>query len=353
MISLKVIKGGRVIKAFYPDGIIKRQSVLITIFATMSQPTYSVIIPVYNRPQEVAELLESLTHQTVQDFEVLLVEDGSTITSQKVFEQYSGRLSIQYFFKPNTGPGPSRNFGFEKAKGKYFVVFDSDCMLPPHYFESVDSFLKNEKADAWGGPDRGMKDFTPLQQAMAFTMSSILTTGGIRGGKQKAFQPRSFNMGISREVFEKTRGFHFDRYAEDIELSIRIRKQGFKTVLIPDAFVHHKRRTSLGQFFKQVSNFGKGRVLVGRKHPGEVKLTHWFPFFFLLGLVVMILLLSTYPELGKLLLAGYVVYTLSIFISCFITTHSVIVSLLSIPSLFVQMIGYGWGFIRTYFDFMH
>ncbi len=315
----------------------------------MIQPTYSVIIPVYNRPQEVAELLESLTQQTIQDFEVVLVEDGSTVTSEKVFEQYSNKLSIQYFFKPNTGPGPSRNFGFEKARGKYFVVFDSDCILPPHYFEAVENFLKAERVDAWGGPDRGMKNFTPLQQAMAFTMSSILTTGGIRGGKRKAFQPRSFNMGISREVFEKTNGFHFDRFAEDIEWSIRIRKSGFKTALIADAFVYHKRRTSLKQFFKQVSNFGKGRILVGRKHPGEVKITHWFPVLFLFGLVMILPLLLAYPVLGKALFAIYFIYTISIFVSCLMSTRSWLVSCLSIPSLFVQMIGYGWGFISTFF----
>jgi glycosyltransferase involved in cell wall biosynthesis len=313
----------------------------------MNQPTYSIIVPVYNRPQEVAELLESLTRQTVLDFEVVLVEDGSAITSEKVFEQYSSRLSMQYFFKPNTGPGPSRNFGFEKARGNYFVVFDSDCILPSHYFEAVDRFLRIEKADAWGGPDRGMKDFTPLQQAMAFTMSSLLTTGGIRGGKEKAFQPRSFNMGISRAVFENTRGFHFDRFAEDIELSIRIRKAGFKTALIPDAFVYHKRRTSLSQFFQQVSNFGKGRVLVGRKHPGEVKPTHWFPAFFLLGLLAIPVLFFFLPYGSVLLTLSYGFYTVSVAIDCFMTTRSWHVTFLSIPSLFVQMIGYGWGFLKT------
>lgn len=313
----------------------------------MNQPTYSVIVPVYNRPQEVAELLESLTRQTLRDFEVVLVEDGSTITSEKIFEQYSSRLSIQYFFKPNTGPGPSRNFGFEKARGNYFVVFDSDCILPPHYFEAVDRFLKIEKADAWGGPDRGMKEFTPLQQAMAFTMSSLLTTGGIRGGKQKAFQPRSFNMGISRKVFEITRGFHFDRFAEDIELSIRIRKSGFKVALIPDAFVYHKRRTSLSQFFNQVSNFGKGRVLVGRKHPGEVKPTHWFPAFFLLGLLAIPGLFIFFPQVTLFVTMAYVFFTAAVAIDCFVTTRSWQVTFLSIPSLFVQMIGYGWGFLKA------
>jgi len=313
----------------------------------MSQPAYSVIVPVYNRPQEVAELLESLTRQTLKDFEVVLVEDGSTVTCEKVYEHYSKKLSIQYFLKSNTGPGPSRNFGFEKARGKYFVVFDSDCILPPHYFELVDTFLKNEKADVWGGPDRGMKDFTALQQAMAFTMSSTLTTGGIRGGKKKAFQPRSFNMGISREVFEKTRGFHFDRFAEDIELSIRIKKAGFKTVLIPEAFVYHKRRTSLSQFFRQVSGFGKGRILVGRKHPGEVKLTHWLPAFFLLGLLTVPVFLLFFPEGAIIVSALYMLYSMLVAIDCLISTQSVLVSLLSLPSVFVQMTGYGYGFLKT------
>ena len=313
----------------------------------MSQPKYSIIVPVYNRPQEVAELLESLTQQTIQDFEVVLVEDGSTITSEQVFEQYSTKLSIQYFFKPNTGPGPSRNFGFGKAKGKYMVVFDSDCILPPHYFEAVEDFLKIEKIDAWGGPDRGMKNFTTLQQAMAFTMSSMLTTGGIRGGKQKAFQPRSFNMGISREVFEKTNGFHFDRFAEDIELSIRIRKLGFKTALISQAFVYHKRRTSLSQFFKQVSNFGKGRVLVGRQHRGEIKITHWFPAFFLMGLLTLPVLFLLFPLASRFLFSAYGIYIFLVAVDCYFSTRSFKVAILSIPSVFVQMIGYGTGFLKT------
>jgi glycosyltransferase involved in cell wall biosynthesis len=313
----------------------------------MSAPTYSVIIPVFNRPQEVAELLESLTIQTLQDFEVLLIEDGSTRTSEKVFEEFSPRLTIQYFFKPNSGPGPSRNFGFERARGRFLVVFDSDCILPPHYFESVDHFLRNDKVDAWGGPDRGMQDFTPLQQAMAFTMSSTLTTGGIRGGRKNSFQPRSFNMGISREVFKKTGGFHFDRFAEDIELSIRIRKLGFKTALIPEAFVYHKRRTSLPQFFKQVSNFGKGRILVGRKHPGEVKPTHWFPAFFLLGIVTIPILFLFYPNVAIVVVSMYGVYSGLTALDCLITTRSWKVTILSIPSLFVQLMGYGWGFIRA------
>ncbi len=313
----------------------------------MESPKYSVIIPVYNRPQEVAELLESLVHQTFQDFEVLLIEDGSTLTSEAVFESYSQKLHIQYIFKPNSGPGPSRNFGFERARGEYFVVFDSDCIIPAHYFEAVEKFIKHTRLDAWGGPDRGREDFTPLQRAMAYTMSSVLTTGGIRGAKSGGFQPRSFNMGLSREVYARTGGFQFDRYAEDIELSVRIRKAGLKAVLIPDVYVFHKRRTSLGQFYRQVSNFGKGRILVGRIHPGEVKLTHWFPAFFTIGLFGLPILLILFPLGGWVVAAMYLTYGLLIAINCIVFTRSFSVALRSIPSLFVQMTGYGLGFLQA------
>jgi len=316
----------------------------------MSFPVYSIIVPVYNRPQEVDELLQSLTYQTYTNFEVVIVEDGSTLSSEEVVKKYTGQLSIQYVVKPNTGPGPSRNVGFDKANGEYLVVFDSDCIIPEHYLMAVEKFLSQNNVDAWGGPDRGHSDFTLLQQAMGYTMSSFLTTGGIRGGKKSVgwFQPRSFNMGMRRSVFEKTRGFVFDRYAEDIELSIRMKKMGFKTALIPDAYVYHKRRTTFGQFFKQVSNFGKGRVLVGKAHRGEVKMTHWFPTLFLLGLVITPLLVVFAPALGKLALAGYVLYFVAIAIDAFAQTKSPAVAVLSIPSAFIQLTGYGWGFLKEY-----
>jgi len=315
----------------------------------MQTPKYSVIIPVYNRPQEVAELLESLCLQTHKNFEVILVEDGSSIASQHVYETYASKLQIKYFFKQNSGPGPSRNFGFEKAAGEYFVLFDSDCVVPSHYFAAVEKFLVTQSVDAWGGPDRGREDFSLLQQAMGFTMASFWTTGGIRGGKKTNFQPRSFNMGIHRKVFEQTRGFSFDRFAEDIELSIRIRKLGFITALIPDAFVFHKRRTTLKQFFNQVSNFGKGRILVGRKHAGEVEVTHWFPAFFLLGLVTLPFSVFINPVLFFVGAACYIIYFLMIGFDAFIVTKSISVSLLTIPSAFVQLIGYGYGFLKELF----
>jgi len=312
----------------------------------MHAPRYSVIIPVYNRPQEVSELLESLTRQTYKDFEVILVEDGSTITSEKVYEQYADKLLIRYFFKPNTGPGPSRNYGFDKAKGQYFVMFDSDCVVPEHYFQLVDDFLQTTPLDAWGGPDRGRNDFTPVQRAMAFTMASTLTTGGIRGGNKKGFQPRSFNMAISRKVFEKTGGFTFNRYAEDIELSVRIKKLGFESGLIPNAYVFHKRRSTFTQFFQQVSNFGRGRVLVGRVHAGEIKPTHWFPAFFLIGLIVLPFLFLINSNLAIVVNAAYGVYLLLISIDSFLTTRSILVSLLSVPAAIIQLTGYGYGFLK-------
>jgi len=308
---------------------------------------YSVVVPVYNRPEELRELLESLTQQSFKDFEVLIVEDGSSKRSEAVFEEFASRLNIRYFSKPNTGPGPSRNFGFEQAQGEYFVVFDSDCTLPPEYFGIVERYLSIHQLDAWGGPDRGNESFTLLQRAMAYSMSSVLTTGGIRGGKNQAetFQPRSFNMGISRKVWEATGGFKFDRLAEDIELSIRIRKAGFKVGLIADAFVYHQRRTSLSAFFRQVEGFGRGRVRVGKAHPGEVKPAHWFPTFALLGFVALPIVLIFFRDLGVIGYILLVLYWGAISIDCYQHTRSLAVALLSAPTAMVQFFGYGWGFL--------
>jgi glycosyltransferase involved in cell wall biosynthesis len=317
----------------------------------MTTPKYSIIVPVYNRPQELDDLLHSLTLQEYTDFEVLIIEDGSTITSEKVFEKYTKQLSIHYFFKQNSGPGPSRNFGFEKARGDYFIVFDSDCQIPAGYLVSVEQTLKSGTVDAFGGPDRGHQNFTALQQAMAFTMSSMLTTGGIRGGKSKNFQPRSFNMGISKEAYKKIGGFQFDRFAEDIELSIRMKKFGLRVELIPGAFVYHQRRATLNEFFKQVSNFGKGRVLVGRAHPGEIKFVHWFPSLFLIGLIFIILLALFTKFWAGIGLACYAFYLIAVAIDAYRKTSSLLIAALVIPSAFVQMMGYGWGFLREKFSF--
>ena len=310
-------------------------------------PKYTVIVPVYNRPNEVRDLLESLRLQTRKDFEIVLVEDGSTVSCEEVVAEYSSKLPIRYYYKSNGGPGPARNFGFSHARGEYFAVFDSDCILPPGYFEAVDQALKTDSLDAWGGPDKAHESFTLSQRAMAYTMSSILTTGGIRGGEKRMgwFQPRSFNMGISRRVFESTGGFHFSRFAEDIEFSIRIKKAGFHIGLIPDAFVFHKRRANFFQFFKQVFSFGKGRVLVGMVHPEEVKLTHWFPALFTLGTLALPFLFLTAGLLFKLAAGLFGFYLVSIFIHSLITNRHLAVACLSVFSALLQLWGYGFGFL--------
>lgn len=320
-----------------------------------AKPKYSIIVPVYNRPQEIKELLESLTVQVFTNFEVLIVEDGSTDTCVEVYEQYTNKLPIRYFFKPNSGPGPSRNFGFAQARGDYFVVFDSDCILPPHYFKAVDEYLAQTPLDAWGGPDKGHEGFTKVQQAMAFTMSSVFTTGGIRGGDKRigSFQPRSFNMGIRKEVFDKTGGFKFDRYAEDIEFSLRMKKLGYKVGYINDAFVYHKRRTNFRQFFWQVFNFGRGRVLVNNAHPGAIKITHWFPSFFLFGMILTIVMLPIDVRISALAGTAYLAYILILSVSAYKKTKSLSVTLLAGPAAFVQLVGYGAGFLKEILRNLH
>lgn len=319
--------------------------------SSVNTPRFSVVVPVYNRPQELAELLDSLTRQTVKNFEVIIVEDGSSRRSDDVVSQYSDRLSIQYFYKPNTGPGPSRNFGFERARGAYFVVFDSDCIIPQNHFRAVEDALSIYHWDAWGGPDRAREDFTTLQRAMGYTMSSVLTTGGIRGGKKHLgwFQPRSFNMGLSRKVFESTGGFRFERYAEDIEFSIRMRESSFRVGLIPEAFVYHKRRADLTQFYEQVYNFGKGRALVGQAFPHEVKLTHWFPSLFVLGVCALLLSGFVYVPLFFVGCIGLLMYLFAIFFHSLNVNRKLDVALLSVPSAWLQLWGYGVGFLKEWF----
>ncbi|MFN5555358.1 MAG: glycosyltransferase [Chryseotalea sp.] len=312
---------------------------------------FSLVVPVYNRPGEVNELLASLAKQTYQDFEVIIIEDGSTHTSKSVVDRWKEKLEIQYISKENSGPGPSRNVGFANMKGHYAVVFDSDCEIPPHYLAHVKEKLNEKPFDAWGGPDRADQHFSVLQKAMAYTMAAFLTTGGIRGGKKHIgkFQPRSFNMGLSKKVIEATQGFAFTRFAEDIELSIRMEKSNFNVVLLENAFVYHKRRTTLSQFFKQVFNFGRGRVLVGKKHPGEIKLTHWIPAFFNLGCLLWLLSALVWPLLFYVGASLLSIYFLAIGIGAAITYSSVQVGLLAIPSAFIQLTGYGFGFLKERF----
>lgn len=318
-------------------------------------PRFSIVVPVYNRPEEIRELLATLTLQTYKDFEVLVIEDGSATRCDQIVDLFRDQMPVRYFYKPNSGPGPSRNFGFEHALGEYFVVFDSDCQLPPQYFHEVEVSLRANNWDAWGGPDRAHEQFTPVQQAMAYTMSSFLTTGGIRGRSERLgpFQPRSFNMGLSRRAFEQTGGFRFSYFAEDIELSIRMRQLGLKVGLIPEAFVYHKRRATFGQFFRQVSNFGKGRVQVGRAHPGEVKITHLFPAAFLVGLLSLLPMMIISVPAFRFLLGAFTAYLTLIFFHAWWQTRNIAVAILAVPSVLVQMTGYGSGFLAETFIARH
>ncbi len=320
----------------------------------MAVPKYSIIVPVFNRPDEVSELLESLLDQVFKDFEVLIIEDGSTIDCKSQVEKYRSRLDIKYFYKENSGQGFSRNYGFKRAKGEWLVVFDSDCIIPVNYFEKVDMYLDNHPLDAYGGPDRASENFTLIQKAISYSMTSLFTTGGIRGNKKHlgVFHPRSFNMGITKEVFEKTTGYVLPKKGEDIEFSIRIIEGGFKTGLIEEAFVYHKRRTNFRQFFRQLHFFGTARINVCRFYKNELKLVHFFPSIFFLGLVSSVMLLLFFPKLGVVGLAVYVIYAMLVLVDSMYKTRSISVGFLSIISSFIQLSAYGMGFIKEGLNFL-
>ncbi|MDQ3535125.1 MAG: glycosyltransferase [Bacteroidota bacterium] len=308
---------------------------------------FSIIIPVYNRPLEVKELLESLTHQSYKNFEVLVIEDGSQDPCKDVVEQFLPRLDCYYFFKENSGQGFTRNYGFKQAKGEYFVVFDSDCIIPPDYLIIVNNYLNNNFLDAFGGPDKAHPSFNDLQKAISYSMTSLFTTGGIRGKKKHAgtFHPRSFNMGISKEVFEKTKGFIITRMGEDIEFSIRISRSGYTIGLIEEAFVYHKRRSDLNQFFDQLHFFGRARINIYRFFPSELKPFHFMPALFTVGIFIYLVLFFFNNFLFKAASLILFFYFLLIFLDAAFSNKSLKVGILSIITSFVQLTGYGIGFI--------
>lgn len=306
----------------------------------------SLVVPVFNRPQEVEELLESLTRQTRRDFEVVLVEDGSTLPCDAQVQRYEKVLDIQYTVKSNTGPGLSRNVGARLAKGNYLIFLDSDCVIPPGYVDAVYRRLTRNFVDAFGGPDSADERFTPLQKAINYAMTSFFTTGGIRGGGEKldTFFPRSFNMGYSRTVLEQTGGFSAMRFGEDIDMSLRIIKQGFRTALVPEAYVYHKRRSNLKSFFKQVFNSGIARIVLHKKHPGSLKLVHTFPALFVVGVLGMLLFAFLVHPLW---VTPLVLYLVAIMIDATRRNASLQVGCLSVLASVVQLGGYGIGFLEA------
>ncbi len=331
---------------------------------TFALMKYSIIVPVFNRPDEVDELLQSLTQQTVTDFEVLIVEDGSQRDCRQVVEKYMPLMDVKYFVKPNSGPGQSRNYGAERAQGDMLIVLDSDVVLPQGYLQAVDDEMRRQPAEAFGGPDASHPSFTDVQKAISYSMTSFFTTGGIRGGKKKLdkFYPRSFNMGIRRDVYRQLGGFSKMRFGEDIDFSYRIVEAGYQPRLFADAWVWHKRRTDFRKFFRQVYNSGIARINLEKRHPGTLKLVHLLPTVFTVGVVALILTsavgraLMHYDEpnwrswywVALLPWIPILFYSLVIFIDSSAKNKSLKVGLLSVPAAFVQLMGYGFGFIESW-----
>lgn len=308
---------------------------------------FSFIIPVFNRPDEVEELLNSFKNLEGDfTFEIVIIEDGSTIDCKSVIDTFSSHLDISYYYKPNSGPGDSRNFGMSKAKGNYFIILDSDCLLPAQYLLTVNSYLSSNYVDCFGGPDAAHKSFTNLQKAINFAMTSFITTGGIRGGKISGdkFQPRSFNMGLSKKAFEASGGFGLIHPGEDPDLSIRLNNLGFETILIQEAFVYHKRRISWKKFYQQVHKFGMVRPILNKWHPSTKRLTYWFPTVFSLGFMVSIVLLLFGFQLPLFFYGSYVLLA---FIMSLVSNKSISIAVQSILAIFIQFFGYGYGFLKS------
>ena len=342
---------------------------------------FSIIVPVYNRPDEVDELLQSLTQQTFRDMEVVIVEDGSTQPCENVVRKYAGKLPLRYYTKENSGPGPTRNYAAERSQGDFLIFLDSDCVLPPSFLQAVEDELKKNECDAWGGPDRAHESFSPVQKAINYSMTSFITTGGIRGGKKqmdKKFYPRSFNLGIRRSLYRQLGGFSSMRFGEDIDLSLRIYESGASCRLFPKAWVWHKRRTDFKKFFKQVHNSGIARINLMKRHPGSLKLVHLLPAIFTIGAFACLLLAFLFLILALLglvalwkmpkpgcangpmicIIVGFagmllfllplLLFSLIVFIDSSIRNKSIKIGLLSIWASFIQLIGYGTGFLRAW-----
>ncbi len=313
----------------------------------MNNLQFSIIIPVYNRPNEIHELLKTLTFQNyTKSFEIIIVEDGSTNTCKSIVAQFQSQLNVRYLCKENSGAGQSRNFGMQHATGNYFIILDSDVLLPKEYLQEVENALNANFTDAFGGADAAHKNFTSLQKAISYAMTSFLTTGGIRGKKKAVgkFQPRSFNMGISKKAFYATKGFSNMKYGEDIDLTFRLWKHGFETQFIANAFVYHKRRTNLKAFYKQTFNFGSARPILNSKYPSHAKLTYWFPSLFMIGFdFALIAAIFGYWQL----LIFVIIYFVVIFIDALLQTKSIKVAFLAIIATYTQFLGYGIGFLKS------
>lgn len=307
---------------------------------------YSVIIPVYNRITEVEDLMRSLSQQTCKDFEVIIVEDGSSEPCEEVVKEYEGKVDVKYFFKENEGRSIARNYGMERASGEYFIFFDSDCIIPPVYFDRLDEELEKNPVDCFGGPDAADESFSDVQKAINYSMTSFLTTGGIRGGsvQLEKFTPRTFNMGFSRKVYEAVGGFR-EMFSEDIDMSMRIKNAGFSIALIRPAVVFHKRRVNFRKFFRQVYVFGMSRITLKLIYPDSMKPVHCLPALAVLAAIALIVLAIT---VSPWFLAPMVLYLLAIFVAAYITTEDPWIAVIAVPASVIQIGGYGLGFLKAY-----
>ena len=307
-------------------------------------PKYSVIIPVYNRPQEVRELLESLSVQQRKEFETIIVEDGSTIRCEDICKEFTGKMETVYLYKENGGPASARNFGAQWARGEWLLFFDSDCIIPDSYFQAVGEELAGKECQLFGGADRSHPSFTTLQKAIDYSMTSIITTGGIRGNRKSAdkFYPRTFNMGIKKTVFDQIGGFSNMRFGEDVDFSYKVKEGGYDSRFFPNAWVYHKRRNTFRTFFKQVFNSGIARIHLSKRHPGTLKLVHLLPSAFVLGCIFLIIisaLWSWWCMIPLALLCGI------IFTDAIARKGEMKTAFAAIAASFTQLWGYGSGLL--------
>ena len=309
-------------------------------------PRFSVIVPVYNRIDEVDDLLKSLSEQSCKDFEAVIVEDGSSQPCKDIISKYADKVDVKYYYKENEGRSIARNYGLDRATGDYFIFFDSDCVIPPDYFKTLSAALDRNPVDCFGGPDAAHESFSTTQKAINYSMTSFLTTGGIRGGKVQLekFVPRTFNMGYSRKVWEKVGGFR-EMFSEDIDMSTRIRQAGFSIGLIREAFVYHKRRVNMKLFARQVYVFGMSRITLKLLYPDSLKLVHTLPAVFVLGSLMLIALACL---VSWLFITPLLAYFLAIFITALISTKSLIIACKALPASIIQLTGYGCGFIKAF-----
>ncbi len=312
----------------------------------MEDVRFSIIVPVYNRIDEVRDLMESLDKQSLKNFEAIFVEDGSTQPCEQVFSEFPN-VRARYFFKENEGRSIARNYGMERAEGDYFIFFDSDCVIPEDYFKTLTAELDKNPTDCFGGPDAAHDSFSDTQKAINYSMTSFLTTGGIRGGKVslEKFVPRTFNMGFSREVYNKVGGFR-EMFSEDIDMSTRIRNAGFEVSLIRRAFVYHKRRVDFKKFLRQVYVFGMSRITLKLLYPGSLKPVHALPALAVI-FGALLLLAGIFVSPWWLLPIG--VYLFAIFLMAWISTRSLVIAFKAVPASVIQIGGYGCGFIKAYF----